>query len=114
MAIAAQSWVGEALTQRWVPTDPLKWYESCLQRELPSGKLDQARPAREEMDMLVSAMDELHGGRIVEVADILATRLRTVVLRHGNWTLERGRAIPVILHAGDPEHLTRSQEGPGG
>ena len=54
----------------------LKWYESCLQREIAPGKLQAGRPIREEMELLVSALDELHGGRVIEAADILATRLR--------------------------------------
>ena len=39
--------------------------------------------------MLVSAMDELHGGRTVEVADILATRLRMLCygMETGLWNV---------------------------
>ena len=71
------------------PTGPmfLKWYESCLQREVAPAKMQTGRPIREEIELLVSALDELHGGRVTEAADILATRLRMIAfgVETGLW-----------------------------
>ena len=67
----------------------LKWYESCLQREVAPAKLEAGRPIREEMELLVTALDELHGGRVTEVADILATRIRMLAfgVETGLWNV---------------------------
>ena len=66
-----------------------KWYESCLLREVTPGKLQTGRPIREEMELLVSALDELHAGRVTEAADILATRLRMIAfgVETGLWNV---------------------------
>ena len=43
------------------------------------------------MQLLITALDEFHAGRIVEVGDILASRLRmlTVGLDKGTWGVAR-------------------------
>mgnify|MGYP003334013401 CR=1 FL=1 len=67
----------------------LKWCESCLQREVAPARLETGRPIREEMELLVTALDELHGGRVAEVADILATGIRMLAFgaETGLWNV---------------------------
>ena len=65
-----------------------KWWESSFTKETPAAKL---APYWEELFMLVTAMDEFHAGRMIEVGDILASRLRmlTVGLTKGTWRAAR-------------------------
>ena len=57
-----------------------KWLESCFTpRFLSRGQMPRLESKRDEVTMLVKALDELSRGRMVEVADILGTRLRQLV-----------------------------------
>ena len=65
-----------------------KWWESSFTKEVPASKI---APYWDELFMLVTAMDEFHAGRVVEVGDIIASRLRmlTVGLEKNTWRAAR-------------------------
>ena len=50
-----------------------KWWESSFTKEYSSASIG---PYVDELQFLVTVMDEIYGGRTVEVADIVASRLR--------------------------------------
>jgi len=50
-----------------------KWWETSFTRQNTRQRLE---PYWEELNLLVTAMDEFHAGRVVEVGGILASRLR--------------------------------------
>ena len=50
-----------------------KWWESSYTKEHPASVL---KPYVDELQLLVTALDEFYAGRMVEVGDILASRLR--------------------------------------
>ena len=54
-----------------------KWWESSFTKEHSRGKL---APYWEELNLLVTALDEFYAGRMVEVGDILASRLRMLTV----------------------------------
>jgi hypothetical protein len=59
-----------------------KWWDHSFLKKVPASVL---KPHAAELNMLVTAMDEYHAGRVVEVGDILASRLRmlTAALEKG-------------------------------
>ena len=61
-----------------------KWYESSFLRNVQPAKVD---PYRDELLLLTTALDEFYSGRMVEVGDILASRLRmlTVGIQKSTW-----------------------------
>ena len=65
-----------------------KWWESSFTKEVSASRL---APYWDELFMLVTAMDEFHAGRVIEVGDILASRLRmlTVGLEKNTWRAAR-------------------------
>ena len=50
-----------------------KWWDTSFTRKIPAALL---QPYKAELNMLVTALDEYHAGRVVEVGDILASRIR--------------------------------------
>ena len=72
------------------PTGPVyrKWFESHLVKEHPHSKL---QPFWDELQLLITALDEFHAGRMVEVGDILSSRLRMITagIERGTWGLAR-------------------------
>ena len=72
------------------PTGPVyrKWFESHFVKEHAQAKL---QPHWDELQLLITALDEFHAGRMVEVGDILPSRLRmlTAGIEKGTWGLAR-------------------------
>ena len=72
------------------PSGPVhrKWFESHFLKEHPQSKLT---PYMDELQMLITALDEFHAGRMAEVGDILASRLRMIAtgVERGTWGLAR-------------------------
>ena len=65
-----------------------RWWERAFTKEHARTKL---QPFWDELNLLVTALDEFHAGRMVEVGDILASRLRmlTVGIEKGTWRAAR-------------------------
>ena len=65
-----------------------KWWDTSFTKKHSHAQL---QPYWDEMQLLITALDEFHAGRIVEVGDILASRLRmlTVGLDKGTWGVAR-------------------------
>ena len=65
-----------------------RWWEGSFQKEHPRSKLE---PYWDELTMLVTALDEFYAGRMIEVGDILASRLRmlTTGIEKGTWKAAR-------------------------
>jgi hypothetical protein len=65
-----------------------KWWEASFTKDVPASRID---PHREELLMLITALDEYYSGRVVEVGDILASRLRmlTVGVKENTWRAAR-------------------------
>ena len=65
-----------------------KWWDLSFTRQHTRQQLD---PYWEELQLLITALDEFHAGRTIEVGDILASRLRmlTVGLDKGTWDIAR-------------------------
>ena len=65
-----------------------KWWDTSFTKKQCHSQL---QPYWDEMQLLITALDEFHAGRIVEVGDILASRLRmlTVGLDKGTWGVAR-------------------------
>ena len=61
-----------------------KWWDQCFARDHSRQELDTYW---DELQLLITVFDEFHAGRIVEVGDVLASRLRmlTVGLDTGTW-----------------------------
>ena len=61
-----------------------KWHDSCL---LPRVPHNRPKAKAEEILTLVTALDDYRAGRLLEVGDILATRLRMLVygVENDNW-----------------------------
>ena len=57
-------------------------------KDKPRNKLE---PFWDELQLLITALDECHAGRMMEVGDILASRLRMITagLEKGTWGLAR-------------------------
>ena len=72
------------------PQGPLfrKWWDTSFTKEHARSKLE---PFWDEFQLLITALDEYHAGRMVEVGDILASRMRmlTAGLEKGTWGLAR-------------------------
>ena len=72
------------------PTGPVfrKWFESHFLKEHAHSKLS---PFLDELRMLITALDEFHAGRMVDVGDILASRLRMIAtgVEKRAWGLAR-------------------------
>ena len=72
------------------PTGPVyrKWFETHFVKEHPHAKL---APFWDELQLLITALDEFHAGRMVEVGDILSSRLRMITagIEKGTWGLAR-------------------------
>ena len=77
------------------PHGPLfrKWFESYFMPIVRTSTEQQKRLVAnyDEILMLVTVLDEVYSGRSLEVADILATRLRTMVagVETGKWRLAK-------------------------
>ena len=58
---------------------------------MPALTTAQLEPYAEEAATLVQALDEFRAGRILEVGDVLATRLRMLAygLEHNKWTVAK-------------------------
>ena len=81
------------------PQGPLyrKWWVTSFTRDQPRAKLE---PYWDELQCLVTALDEFHAGRMLEVGDILSSRLRmlTTGVEKGTWGLARRF---LVYHQGD-------------
>ena len=62
-----------------------KWYQSCFPQKVSPAKYEAAK---DEMTMLVKALDEFNRGRMLEVGDIIATRLRALAFNAEGRTVE--------------------------
>ena len=65
-----------------------RWWENSFCRNHPAATI---KPYYDELTMLVTALDEFHAGRMVEVGDILSSRLRmlTAGIEKGSFKLSR-------------------------
>ena len=65
-----------------------KWWDQSFTKSHTRQELD---PFWDELQLLITALDEFHAGRMVEVGDILASRLRmiTVGLDQKTWGVAR-------------------------
>ena len=72
------------------PQGPLyrKWWDTHFTKEHSRAKLE---PHWDEMQLLITALDEFHAGRMTEVGDILASRERmlTAGIERGTWNLAK-------------------------
>ena len=72
------------------PQGPLyrKWWDTHFTKAHARAKLE---PHWDEFQLLVTLMDEFHAGRMLEVGDIIASRLRmlTAGIEKGTWSLAR-------------------------
>ena len=72
------------------PQGPLyrKWWDTSFTRSHARKELE---PFWDEFQLLITALDEFHAGRMMEVGDILASRLRmlTAGMEKGTWNLAR-------------------------
>ena len=72
------------------PTGPVyrKWFDTHFVKEHAHTKI---QPHWDELQLLITALDEFHAGRMMEVGDILASRLRmlTAGIEKGAWPLAR-------------------------
>ena len=65
-----------------------KWYESCFMQKHGAAKLARHH---DEATALITALDEFHSGRMLEVGDVLASRLRMLTFgtETGKWGVAR-------------------------
>ena len=65
-----------------------KWHDSCLVPSIPHARM---APHAEEAATLVQALDDFRAGRLLELGDVLATRLRMLAygLEHRQWDVAR-------------------------
>ena len=65
-----------------------KWFDTSFSKEHSAAKL---QPHGDELQMLIAALDEYYSGRMIEVGDILASRLRmlTAGIEEGTWAAAR-------------------------
>ena len=72
------------------PQGPLfrKWWDTHFTKAHPRNKLE---PHWDELQCLITLLDEFHAGRMLEVGDIIASRLRmmTAGIERGTWALAR-------------------------
>ena len=63
------------------------WFDHCFRRKNAARLAACSRPATEEFEMLIIALDEIVAGRFVECADVIASRMRqlSVGIESGNW-----------------------------
>ena len=65
-----------------------KWHDSCFMPTVPQSREE---PKAEEIATLVQALDEFRAGRILELGDTLATRLRMVAygVEKNTWSVAK-------------------------
>ena len=65
-----------------------KWHDSCF---VPTVPHERCEPYAEEAATLVQALDGFRAGRLLEVGDTLATRLRMLAygIEHSKWSVAR-------------------------
>ena len=72
------------------PQSPLfrKWWDTRFSKDHARAKLEGHW---DELQLLIAVLDEFHAGRMVEVGDILASRLRMIAagVERGTWALAR-------------------------
>ena len=63
-----------------------RWWDNSFMRNQPASAI---KPFYDELNLLVTALDEFHAGRMVEVGDILSSRLRmlTAGIEKGSFRL---------------------------
>lgn len=82
-----------------------KWLDSCFLQKYP---LSRVTPRHfSEIQMLVTALDELVHGRMLEVADVLASRLRTLIfgIETENWPV----AMQFLTYERDDHQLVSNR-----
>ena len=65
-----------------------KWHDSCFVPTVPPARY---APHAEETATLVQALDDYRAGRLLEVGDVLASRLRMLAygIEHDKWTVAK-------------------------
>jgi hypothetical protein len=66
-----------------------KWFDNSFVKSIPQAEL---KPWLSELTMLITALDEFRAGRVVEVGDILASRIRYITAgleKKGSFKLSR-------------------------
>ena len=81
-----------------------KWWESSYTKEHSAAKL---QPYVEELQLLVTALDEFYAGRMVEVGDILASRLRYLTAGIDKNCFKAARHF-VVYHVEDTSLVSES------
>jgi hypothetical protein len=68
-----------------------RWWDGSFTKENPCTKGSRLERHWDELNLLVVALDEFYSGRMVEVGDILASRLRmlTMGIEKGTWRAAR-------------------------
>ena len=68
-----------------------QWWDKSFTKENPCQKGSKFHTHWDELNLLVVALDEFYAGRMVEVGDILASRLRmlTMGIEKGTWRAAR-------------------------